>query len=611
MKSSMVRGLYICLCLSYTILGQDFSPQLAYVTSQFEKESFDDLIALWGDLQNKPIDLNNPNEIRQLPLLHLMTEIECKQIQDYCQHRELISIYELQGLNIKTETLRRIKRFIRVSKGEIKQPYTHKKSIFAATKFLSQEKLGHTENIYQGSRFKTHFRIRMLISNTWDFVANWEKDPGEPIWYHHEGPNNLAGYICHEDTKKNRKIILGKYDLNLGEGLLFGTSYRINSPYFLSYSPTNTIKATLSAKEYGFLQGLSSQWRKNTLKFGVFVSSRKLHGNRTPDKSGLFRSSKEIQKRKNIREAILGIWIDRTLMKSKISWSGIFYQKENSPKQWLQSLYFSWSYFNINYSGEIATQDIEFWGILQKFNISISNNSLISIQYRNRDYGTFNRYNSDYSHFNHGYEKGVLYSFQHLFNKKWTLNCTFDHYSPNYGKNQTDEILPGIKMAIAVSKVTSNRKVTFKHQQWSGEKSKKKLKLFYQEKLSSKIIFRLKGCYANHNKLTNSSIDTRVGFTNPNQKTKFNLSFGMFNTRNQALFWDSPYFFGNYNSKFNSGKGVIYSFTYRYKWSKSIKYGIQLIQRSYVDRAVIGSGNEQIQGHSKTELSFYLKWAST
>ena len=611
MKSSMVRGLYICLCLSYTILGQDFSPQLAYVTSQFEKESFDDLIALWGDLQNKPIDLNNPNEIRQLPLLHLMTEIECKQIQDYCQHRELISIYELQGLNIKTETLRRIKRFIRVSKGEIKQPYTHKKSIFAATKFLSQEKLGHTENIYQGSRFKTHFRIRMLISNTWDFVANWEKDPGEPIWYHHEGPNNLAGYICHEDTKKNRKIILGKYDLNLGEGLLFGTSYRINSPYFLSYSPTNTIKATLSAKEYGFLQGLSSQWRKNTLKFGVFVSSRKLHGNRTPDKSGLFRSSKEIQKRKNIREAILGIWIDRTLMKSKISWSGIFYQKENSPKQWLQSLYFSWSYFNINYSGEIATQDIEFWGILQKFNISISNNSLISIQYRNRDYGTFNRYSSDYSHFNHGYEKGVLYSFQHLFNKKWTLNCTFDHYSPNYGKNQTDEILPGIKMAIAVSKVTSNRKVTFKHQQWSGEKSKKKLKLFYQEKLSSKIIFRLKGCYANHNKLTNSSIDTRVDFTNPNQKTKFNLSFGMFNTRNQALFWDSPYFFGNYNSKFNSGKGVIYSFTYRYKWSKSIKYGIQLIQRSYVDRAVIGSGNEQIQGHSKTELSFYLKWAST
>ena len=611
MKSSMVRGLYICLCLSYTILGQDFSPQLAYVTSQFEKESFNDLIALWGDLQNKPIDLNNPNEIRQLPLMHLMTEIECKQIQDYCQHRELISIYELQGLNIKTETLRRIKRFIRVSKGEIKQPYTHKKSIFAATKFLSQEKLGHTENIYQGSRFKTHFRIRMLISNTWDFVANWEKDPGEPIWYHHEGPNNLAGYICHEDPKKNRKIILGKYDLNLGEGLLFGTSYRINSPYFLSYSPTNTIKATLSAKEYGFLQGLSSQWRKNTLKFGVFVSSRKLHGNRTPDKSGLFRSSKEIQKRKNIREAILGIWIGRTLMKSKMSWSGIFYQKENSPKQWLQSLYFSWSYFNINYSGEIATQDIEFWGILQKFNISISNNSLISIQYRNRDYGTFNRYNSDYSHFNHGYEKGVLYSFQHLFNKKWTLNCTFDHYSPNYGKNQTDEILPGIKMAIAVSKVTSNRKVTFKHQQWSGEKSKKKLKLFYQEKLSSKIIFRLKGCYANHNKLTNSSIDTRVGFTNPNQKTKFNLSFGMFNTRNQALFWDSPYFFGNYNSKFNSGKGVIYSFTYRYKWSKSIKYGIQLIQRSYVDRAVIGSGNEQIQGHSKTELSFYLKWAST
>lgn len=607
----MVKYLCIPLSLTCTVVAQDFSKQLDYVASRVEKESFEDLIALWDYYYYKPIDLNNSDEIEQLPLLNLMSEMECRRIQTYCQNRKLISIYELQGLNIKIESLKRIKKFIRVSTKKRNKSSAKKKSFFAGTKYLTQKKLGHTNRTYQGSRFKTHFRIRMQMKKGWVLGLNWEKDPGEPMWYENDGPNNLGGYVSYKGPKKLQKIILGKYDINLGEGLLFGTSYRINNPYFISYSPTITVKETLSSKEHRYFQGVSTQWGNNALKLGLFISHRKLHGNKKPDKSGLYRSVKEIRKRKKIRERILGVWISKKINKGKLSWSGILYETKKK-KHLLQSLYISKNYFNINYSGEIATQNFEFWATLQKLNISISNNSLLSLQYRNRDYGTFNTYKSDYSRFSNGYENGFLCSFQHVFDQKWRFNATFDHYYPNYGENKSYEILSGEKISVAVSKATSSRKVVVKLQKIStiNTKTINKLKLFYQENLNSAIRFSLKGNYTDNAGIGNSSFDYKLDWTNPNKKSKLSFSYGIFNTSNQIVFWESPYFYGSYNSRFIMGKGNIYSMTCQKRWSKSIKYGIQLIQQSYADRQIIGTGNERINSNSKTELSFYLKWMS-
>ena len=82
----------------------------------------------------------------------------------------------------------------------------------------------------------------------------------------------------------------------------------------------------------------------------------------------------------------------------------------------------------------------------------------------------------------------------------------------------------------------------------------------------------------------------------------------MFNTQSESIFWQAPYFYGNYNSRFLHGKGITGSISYQRKFNRAAKLGIQLTQLSYADREVIGTGNEQIDSNSKLELSLYIKW---
>ena len=605
----MVKWVFISLSLYWNSIAQDFSKQFEYAASKYHTESIEKLSDLWDYYSDNPIDLNNSIDLEQLSLLNLISEVECKRIQAYCQNRKLVSIYELQGINIEIEALKRIKKFIRVSEKKGQSLRIKKNVFYTSIKRQIQDNHGHTNKTYVGSRFKSHIRFRMQMKNGWDIGINCEKDAGEPFWYKNDGVNNLGGYIAFKNAQKRYKIILGKYDLNLGEGLLFGTSYRINNPYFLSYSPLFTVKETLSSKEHRYFQGGSVQWAYNRLNLGLFTSIRKLPVN---PESGLHRSVSEIQRRKKIKEHILGLWINRKIKQGKISWSGVYYEsmKNNQEYHLLQSLFFSKNYFNINYSGEITSQNFQLWATLQKLTFSISSNSLLSLQYRNRDYGFLNAFRADYSSFSNGYERGFLYSFQYIFNEKWHLNATFDQYYPNYNKQEYSVILPSEKKSVEISRVTSLRKVIVKLQKKTNTKTINKLYINYQEKLSPALVLHMTGECIDNSELKNTNLNFKMNWTNTKKKSKSCFSYGIFNTRNQTMYWKSPYVLGIYNSRFINGSGSIYSATYQRKWSKSIKYGAQLMQIGYSDRNHIGSGNERINGSSRTEFSIYLKWSS-
>ncbi len=112
---------------------------------------------------------------------------------------------------------------------------------------------------------------------------------------------------------------LGKYDISIGEGLIFVTSYRINSPYFLSYNQSKVTKSSLSPKEYNYLEGASVKWKFNQLIVNLFASFRKPHGRTSYDETGLFRTQNEILKLKNHREQLIGINLHKELIQSRFN----------------------------------------------------------------------------------------------------------------------------------------------------------------------------------------------------------------------------------------------------------------------------------------------------
>ena len=606
----MYWSLFLICMSTHTLIAQDFTKQISYINTLSEKNLVDEWMPIWEYYSLNPIDLNNTEELEKLMKLQLLTEIEFRQIKTYCQKRELKSIYELQGLGINKESLKRIKKFICVNPKKSSSKKSIKTSFQTSIKYVKSSNKESSHKYYTGSKYKTHFRLKLPLNKEWKIGLNWEKDSGEPIWYKHKGPNNLTGHIVFNGGGKLNKILFGKYDLNLGEGLLFGTSYRINNPFFLSYIPKQVTRESLSSKEYHYFQGICLEWKIKSSKLDLFVSHRKPHGEIHRDKTGLFRTPIEISKRKKGKENILGVSYSSELTMKKINWAAILYQSnylKNRIKV-LQSIYTSFNFYNINYSSEFVLQDIEYWATLHKLTISVDDNSLVSLQYRNRNQHIFNEYRSDYGNYSNGYEKGFLYCFQHNFDENWHFKATFDHFYPNF--DQFEKVV-GRKIFSEISCHTDSRKLKLQFQNKTIHESSntQKFKFHYREYLSETFQFTIEGKHLNKAKKNNSMVQSYFCHTSSDKRHKFNFSQGVFHTINQAIFYQAPYFYGIYNSRFMSGKGKVYSISYQRKLNKQLKYGVLFRQMNY---AKPPKSHENMNTENlESEIYIFLKWQSS
>ena len=89
--------------------------QWEYIELHSEGTINSEIIDIWEYYLENPIHLNDSNKLDEIKDLHLLSEREFQQIKTYCLSRkELISIYELQGLEVEVSS-KRIKPFIKVA----------------------------------------------------------------------------------------------------------------------------------------------------------------------------------------------------------------------------------------------------------------------------------------------------------------------------------------------------------------------------------------------------------------------------------------------------------------------------------------------------------------
>ena len=99
-----------------------------------------------------------------------------------------------------------------------------------------------------------------------------------------------------------------------------------------------------------------------------------------------------------------------------------------------------------------------------------------------------------------------------------------------------------------------------------------------------------------------------VNLRSKTEKEKISISTCFFNTENESIYWQAPHFYGVYNARFLSGKGSMYSISVQKRVHQKFGFGFQMILLNYIDRDVIGTGNESIYNSSKVNFSVYLKW---
>jgi len=600
------------LCISTHLLAQDFSKQWQYIESINEESNTEDLLDVWEYYFQNPINLSNPSQLQLLTELHLLNIKELNLIRVFCTNNKINSIYQLQILDINIASLRRIKPFITNNKSQNNSKLVRKSTYYTGAQFQIPKREGVLNNNYIGSALKNHFRFRTVITNSWRLGFSIEKDIGEPLKYNGKGFNNIAFNLNYVGLKKLQQLSVGKYDISIAEGLLFGTGYRINSPYFLSYNPGKITKSSLSPKEYKYFEGFTAKWKFKQLIVNLFSSIRKPHGTTSYDETGLFRTKNEILKLKNHTEQLIGIHLQKELIQSRFSWAGIIYKSDLLEKRnlVLQSFYFKKNYYNIQLSSEIVNQDLKDWAGILKLNISIGDNSFITLQTRNRNSGMLNEFNADYSSFSNGYEKGVYYAFQHKMNKNWFFKLAFDSFKSTQIQNNTPHYPAGNKMFSELVRSTESTKLVYQYQfkKIIESSSIQKHKLYYQLQINTQLRWTSKLYYITESKQPNSSLQLNLYWTSKSKQEKLSYSNSYFNTKNEAIYWQAPHFYGTYNARFLSGKGNVFSLSFQKRIQGNFKLGIQVIVLNYADRKVIGSGNETINNPTKLDFALYLKW---
>ena len=590
--------------------AQDYTVQMDYIESLENEPSAEELYEIWDYYTLHPINLSDKTKLYQLAQLQLLTTNEIRLIIDFCTKLNLASIYQLQTLDIDTQSLIRIKKFISCKKLNNVQALKQT-DYYIGLQFQAPQRRASLNKTYKGSPLKTLIKYRYAFNNKWRFGLTLEKDIGEPIIYDGNGVNNLAYVIQYIGGEIVKEVTLGKYDLNIGEGILFGTGYRINSPYFLTYNNNATTKTSLSPKEYNYFNGVTSKWKFRAFEMDLFASIRKPNGSTNYDNSGLFRTSTEITKYKTLKEQLIGLAAKKEIKKFKISWAGIVYHSELLPEPLvLQSLHIAKSYYNIQYVGEIASQNNQSYAIVQKINIGIGRSDFLTIQYRSREPQMLNEFKSDYSSFSNGYEKGLYYAFMHSFSKKWSFKIAFDTFKSTQLQTKSPHYPEGNKVATELVRNANSSKFVSQYQrkQIIGNDQIQKLRLLYQQQLNTQIKWSSKLNCSTQNKQWNTSIQYNVYWKSKSKKDKICISSCYFNTINESVYWQAPHFYGSYNARFLSGKGSTYSLGFQKRLNRNLKLGLQVIALSYTDREIIGSGNERVENNTKLDFAIYLKW---
>lgn len=175
---------------------------------------------------------------------------------------------------------------------------------------------------YAGSPQKILVRYRYNYKNVLQWGVLADKDAGEPLFTKKQ-PTGFDFYSAHLFVRNLgliQSLAVGDFAVNLGQGLVQWQSmgFRKSTEITAIKRQSAVLRPYSSAGEYNFHRGLGVTMGKKRLSLTVFASRRKLDANLGVDAAGnavitsfltggLHRTSKEIEKRNNVRQLAGGV----------------------------------------------------------------------------------------------------------------------------------------------------------------------------------------------------------------------------------------------------------------------------------------------------------------
>ncbi|MFM1931859.1 MAG: hypothetical protein RL226_1162 [Bacteroidota bacterium] len=645
---------------------------------------FTTLFDLFSLYLERPINLNKA-EAEELRQLYLLTDAQIMNLFNHIQaYGPLRDIFELQAVKgWDLSTIYNILPFVTVhppseaSKWtwkDLKQDGTH--DIFLRWSRVLEEQEGYAEidpeeiaenpnRRYLGSPDRLYLRYRYRYRNNLSVGLTAEKDPGEEFFTgsQRQGFDFYSGHVFYEDKGFVRKVAVGDYQAQFGQGLTMWSGLGFGKSPFIASAKRNG----LGLRPYTAVgEGLFMRGGAATIGFGksevtAFYSDKFIDANVTAidstdaevrvsvsslQVSGLHRTPGELADKKVIREQYMGanytfrtrkLTLGATAVHSRLGASfernlQLYNQFEfNSNENTVAGLNYNYVFRNINIFGETAISASGGTATVNGLLAALDQRLTFAVVQRRFDRDFQNLYASAFAERSTPTnERGTYFAAEFKPIRKWTFNGYADFFTFPWLSYLADQGTSGYEYLAQIShkpNKTSEYYVRWRYRSkdrnspqtdepmdyttpWTQENIR--LHLSYRPHVNWQLKTRAEWITYQQEGLAKERgflIYQDVLFKRIGSPLTLSMRYALFNTdsynaRLYAFENDVLYFF---SIPAYSGTGSRVYAVAKWHISRGVDLWVRAARWLYTDREQVNSGLETIDGNARTEIRVQLR----
>lgn len=623
--------------------------------------------------KKKPINLNNTNP-EELKTLFFLSPIQISNVFTHIKtNGKFIDVLELQSVpEFDVETISRLLPFVTLNEQDLVDKITLRNLRLLADNDLVlrlgrvlEKPKGFTDlpgSKYLGTQERFLLRYRYDYSNRISASLIAEKDAGETFI---RGEKQLlfdyqSFHIGLYNTGKFKKIIIGDYTMQFGQGLTLWTGFSFGkAPDVASIAKRDVgLRAYTSANEYSFLRGLATTVKiAENVEFTPFISFRNLDASLSVDENGnqvleninetgLHRTPTEIKNKNSISQQVYGgvlqyqkdnLGIGAIGYHSKYSNAFItgdqLYRRNNFVGDYLTNIgiNYNYTYKNIYFFGEAAKSLTSGLVYLNGALISLSPKVSAAVLHRNYQGNYHNFFNQATAEASEAFnEKGIYVGLNINPTKAWNLSFYADYFKFPWLKFRVDAPSNGYEILSQLTytptktlKAFIRYKLELKQQNTDLEVPINFLDNVKRESYRADVSWRLSKTIRFQNRIEVSQF--KKGVTNAEfgymiyqdvsyapslSKLSGNIRLGYFKTPsfNSRIYAYEDDVLYNFAFAMYNGNGIRTYVNLKYRLLKKLDAWARYALFVYKDVETVGSGLDELVGNKKTDVKIQIRY---
>lgn len=618
----------------------------------------EEINALLLDILSSPLDLNTVSE----EVLSGISFLSNEQIRNFIDYRNqfgpFISKWELQQIEGWDVDVCKMVASVSIvdnkNNGKFLNNFGRNAEFIIRESRLLQERIGFADSInrFEGDRNK--LQLRFKSSNPGDYSVSLavENDPGEKFRFRSGrlGFDHISGNVSLFNRGFIRKIVLGDFRLQFGQGLIFGSSFggrKSSEPIMSLRKPNTGIIPSSSFSETGFLRGVAVSLGKKGLNLTVFGSRiskdatlrfdslKSVEFITSFNETGLHRNGKEVKINNTVNEILAGGAI--AFRKSKLE-TGLQYHAgkysspvmlDSKPYQLYRfqgrrfhagGIFLNYGWANYYLFHESAVSNFNGFSTLTGIILALSKNIDLSVLFRHFSPGYQSPYGKGFAETSTlDNETGLYWGLKyHLL--KFNISAYFDYFKFPWLKFGVDNPSDGYEYMIRIdylSKQTPFYLLLKNEKKYAGkELDSEPANIIYSERtnLTANFQFILTEHVSGNIRPAATYSNTKGGkasgvLLKQDLKFEYNpftLNFGYFlfdtSSFEGRLYSNEPDVRFQSSFPLFNGEGMRYFFLIKIKVRKALNFWIKYYLTSYNNIDEIGSGPDLIKGNKISEL---------